>query len=245
MSKGSLAGRRAWITGGGSGIGAAIACALAAEGAAVTVSGRREEALRSTVAAIQGEGGSALALPLDVADASSVQSAVQGLGHADILVACAGSNVVRRRLSVLDAEGWRQVMGANLDGAFNAVRAVLPEMRLNGGGLIVLVSSWAGWRFEPVAGAAYSASKRALGALAEAISAEEGANGIRATCLCPAETDTDVLDTRPNPPTPEQRSTMLQAADIAAVVVALARLPARICINELVISPARNAFYGA
>ena len=123
------------------------------------------------------------------------------------------------------------------------VRPALAGMRSRGGGLVVVVSSWIGWRFEPVAGSGYAASKRALGALAEVINAEEGVNGIRATHLCPAETDTEVLDTRSNPPPPEERERMLRADDIGRLVAFLATCPAHMCVNEIVVSPVTNRFY--
>ena len=233
MTEGALAGRRAWIAGGGSGIGAAAAMALSARGCETALSGRNADRLTVTAAKITEAGGTAWSMPLDVADSDAVHHVSGQVGPVDILVASAGINVVHRTLAELTPSDWRQVMGANLDGAFNLTRAVLPGMRGRGGGLIVLISSWTGWRFEAVGGAAYTASKRALGALAEAINAEEGSHNVRATCLYPAETDTAVLDTRPIPPSPERRARMLKAADIGSIVATLAGLPPHVCVNEL------------
>src|SRR5690606_2701252 len=131
-----------------------------------------------------------------------------------ILIYSSGTNVAQRSLGTISREGWNTVVNVNLNGAFNAVHSVLPCMRARGGGLVVIISSWAGWRLEPVAGAAYSTTKRGLLALSEVINIEEGPNGIRSTCLCPAEVDTEVLNTRPVPPTAEARARMLQPADI-------------------------------
>ena len=238
-----LAGQVAWVIGGGSGLGAAAALELATEGAHVVLSGRRAEALGETRARIQAAGGSADCLPLDVASAGMVASAVSQLGPIDILVYSSGTNVTRRSLKDIDPADWRTVMDVNLNGAFAAVNAVLPGMRSKGGGIIITISSWAGWRLEPVAGAAYSTTKRALLALNEVINVEEGPNGIRASCICPAEVDTEVLNTRPQPPTAEARARMLQPEDIGGLVGFIATAPKRMCLNEIVVSPTVNRFY--
>lgn len=96
---------------------------------------------------------------------------------------------------------------------------------------------------EPVAGAAYSATKHALPALCETINIEEGPNGIRATCLMPAEANTEVLDTRANPPSTEARAKMLRAADIGQIIGYVASAPSGVCFNQIVMSPLRNNFY--
>lgn len=243
MKEKPLKEKRAWIIGAGSGIGAAAARALAGDGAATVLSGRRAEALAHTAAQIEGAGGRAQQEPLDVADAAACNRLAANIGSVDVLVMSAGTNVKRRSLRELSTADWTAVTGTNLGGAFNVVQAVLPGMRERGGGLIIIVSSWIGWRHEPVAGVSYSASKRALGALTETINAEEGASGIRATCLCPAETDTEVLDTRPMPPSAEVRALMLKADDVGRVVAFLASCPPHMCVNEVVVSPAANRFY--
>lgn len=239
-----LAGKRAWILGGGSGFGAAAAEALAAAGAAVTVSGRRMEALERTVAAVRAAGGLAEAASLDAAVADQVDAAADRIGPVDILVYSAGTNVPRRTLDRLSAEDWTRIVDVNLNGALFCARAVLPAMRARGSGTIILISSWAGWQLVPIAGAAYSATKHALPALTETINVEEGRHGIRATCLMPGEADTEVLDTRPQPPSPEARARMLRASDIGAAVEHIASTPARVCYNQIVISPLTNNFYG-
>ena len=234
-----LAGRTAWVTGGGSGIGAAAARALAEAGAAVTISGRRREALERVAA------GSARIAPLvlDVTDAPAVERAGRGLGEVDILVANAGTNIPRRRFAEVSLADWHMVLDTNLKGVMHAVQAVLPGMRARGTGLIVVVSSWIGWRNEKLAGSAYAASKRALLALVESLNMEEGPNGIRATALCPAEVDTEVLETRPVPPPAEERAGMLRADDIGRLIRFLAEQPPHVCVNEITISPVQNRFY--
>ena len=236
--------RTAWVVGGGSGIGRAVALRLAADGFRVAVSGRRAEALEAA-ARLAGDG--ALAVPADATDDASVAAAhagvVEALGPVGLLVCCAGTNVARRAWSEVAAADLARVVDTNLTAVARCVLPVLPGMRAAGGGQVVVVSSWAAWRHLPVAGAAYSASKTALGALVESLNAEEGRHGVRATHLCPAEVDTDILLTRPQPPSEEERARMLRPEDVAGVVSSVAGLPPHVCVNELVVSPVHNRFY--
>ena len=233
-----LAGKTAWITGGGTGIGAAGARALAEAGCRVVISGRRVEPLEALAAEIGAE-----ARALDVADADAVEAAVAEIGPVDILVASAGLNVPNRALSKLDVAGWDKVVDVNLNGMFYAARAVLPGMRARGGGVLVLVSSWAGRYATRLTGAAYNATKHAVVALSESINDEEGANGIRSTVIMPGEVATDILKSRPVPPSEAQMARMLQAVDLGATIRFVAEMPPRACINEILISPTWNRFY--
>lgn len=236
-----------WVIGGGSGIGRGAAEALAASGRLVAVSGRRVDELERTVSDIEAAGGRAVAVPVDVGDAASVASARTEIetehGPIDVLVYSAGTNVTNRYWSDTTPEDFARVLDVNLTGATRAVLAVLDGMRANGGGLVVLVSSWAGWRFSPGAGAAYSTSKTAMGALAETLNAQERHAGIRATHLCPGEVRTDILRTRPIVPSEAEQELMLTPADLGAAVRFIADLPARVCVNELVITPTSNSSY--
>ncbi len=243
MSTQNLVGQTAWILGGGSGLGAASAEALAARGARVVMSGRRQDALARVAERIAAAGGRAETCPLDVTDRPALDAAAQSIGTVDILVYSSGTNVPERALEKLSGDNWEKIVAVNLSGALHCVQAVLPGMRAKGAGTVVVISSWAGWRMEPVAGASYSATKHALPALCETINIEEGPSGIRATCLMPAEAATDVLDTRPNPPSQEARAKMLQASDIGDTVAFIASAPARMCVNQLVMSPLNNSFY--
>lgn len=242
MSDMGLAGKTAWIIGGGSGLGAAAAIALAARGASVVVSGRRIEALEQTCAIIAAGKGTARSEPLDVTDPAMIAQLAARIGP-DILIYSAGTNVARRALSELSGSNWANIVDVNLNGAFLAVQSVLPGMRQRRDGVIMTIASWAGWRHEPIAGAAYSTTKHAMLALTETINIEEGPNGVRATCLCPAETDTEVLDTRPVPPTAAARARMLKPADLGAVVGFIATMPPHVCVNQIVVSPTVNRFY--
>lgn len=238
-----LTGKRAWVTGGGTGIGAAAARALVGAGASVVLSGRRPEPLQELADELRAAGGRADMVALDTADAAAVDAAAAAIGPVDILVASAGLNLPDRALDVVSNDGWDHVIGVNLNGVFYCARAVLPAMRAGGGGTLILVSSWAGKYASRLTGAAYNASKRAVIALSESINIEEGGNGIRCTAILPGEVATDILKTRPTPPSQAEMDRMLAPEDLGDTIRFVAELPPRACINEIVISPTWNRFY--
>ncbi len=246
MPGAELAGRVAWVTGGTSGIGLAAARALAAAGAHVVISGRergRSEAAAAGLAAA----GSAEALALDVREKRAVVEAAAAIerrhGRLDILVNSAGTNIGRRHFRDMDPEGWDEVVRTNLDGVFYCCHAVLPGMRARKDGLIVNISSWAGRYASSLTGPAYNAAKRAVIALTETINIEECANGIRATAILPGEVATPILEKRPVPPPAQERARMAQPEDLGRAVLFVATMPARTCVNEIVIAPTWNRFY--
>ena len=239
----TLQGKTAWITGGGTGIGAAAATALAAAGAEVVVSGRRQAPLDAVVAEIEAAGGKARALALDTSDAAAVRAAVEEIGTVDILVASAGLNVPTRAMDRISDDNWDHVVNVNLNGVFYAARAVLPGMRAQGDGLLILISSWAGRYATRLTGAAYNATKRGVIALSESINDEEGAHGIRSTVIMPGEVATPILQSRPSPPSQAEQDRMLQAEDLGATIRFVAEMPPRACINEVLIAPTWNRFY--
>ncbi|MGQ7296190.1 SDR family oxidoreductase [Quadrisphaera sp. KR29] len=232
---------RAWITGGGSGVGAACALALAATGLEVVVSGRRSERLEAVAAAVRATGGSASALPLDVADPAAVAAAGRELdatGGVDVLVAAAGLNTRRRHWDDLDLPALDAIVAANLTGLAHCAAAVLPGMRDRGDGLVVVVSSRAAVRDSPGAGAAYRMSKTGAGALVASLNDDLAGTGVRATHLCPGDIATDFVDARPEVPDEEARAVMLTPDDVARAVAFVVTTPARVRIDELVVSPA-------
>ena len=243
----TLDGKLAWITGAGSGIGLAGAQALAQAGAVVVMSGRRADVLAAEAAKIKADGGVAEVEPLDVADAAAVKRVADAIlarhGRIDILLNSAGTNTPQRFWTNQTVTGWREVVGINLDGSYFTIHAVLPAMRARRDGLIFNVSSWAGVHNPKLPGAAYNASKHAVTAMTETINMEEGANGIRACALCPAEVATPILDTRPVPPSAQDRARMLQPHDMGGTIRFIAELPPHVCINQLIISPTWNRMY--
>ena len=92
-------------------------------------------------------------------------------------------------------------------------------------------------------GPAYSAAKFGLNAMTESINIEEGIHGIRATAVCPGEVATPILDKRPIPVSADDRAKMVQPNDCGELMLFLARLPAHVCINELMITPTWNRGY--
>lgn len=245
---GALHGQVAWITGAGSGIGLAAARALASAGATVVLSGRRPDPLEAAAAQIRATGGVAEVAALDVTDAEAVAASASQIlrqhgDRMDVLVNCAGTNTPERFWRDQSAKGWRQVIATNMDSIFYTTHAVLPAMRARRSGLVINVSSWAGVHHPKLTGPAYNGSKHAVVAMTETINMEDGVHGIRACSLCPAEVATPILDTRPTPPTAEERARMLQPDDVGRAIRFMAELPAGVCINQLVISPTWNRFY--
>ncbi|MDH5538491.1 MAG: SDR family oxidoreductase [Rhizobacter sp.] len=247
MTSNKLNGKVAWITGAGTGIGLAGARALAQSGAVVVMSGRREGVLAAEAARIRAEGGSAEVEVLDVSDAGAVERVAGAIlsrhGRIDILLNSAGLNTPNRFWKNQTVEGWRKVVGVNLDGSYCTIHAVLPAMRARKDGLIINISSWAGVFHPKLTGPAYNGSKHAVTAMTETINMEEGVNGIRACAICPAEVATPILDTRPVPPSAQDRARMLQPQDLGDTIRFIAELPPHACINQLIISPTWNRMY--
>ena len=241
MPSNTLDGKVAWITGGGSGIGLAAAVELAKLGAKVAISGRTRATLDAAAKQVKAQ-----SYVCDVGDKHQVASTAaeiqSRLGRVDILLNSAGINLPKRSFRELSAEGWDEIVAVNLSGMFYCVQAVLAGMRTRQDGLIINVSSWAGRYASTLTGPGYNATKRAVIALTESINLEECTNGIRATSVLPGEAATPILEKRPVPPTPEVRAKMLQPEDLGRTLAFIATLPARVCVNEIIVSPTWNRF---
>jgi 3-oxoacyl-[acyl-carrier protein] reductase len=181
-----FSGRVAFVTGGASGIGAAVARRLQAEGARVAsfdVDGEAPDGV--------------LVLRGDVASSSEVEAALADargvLGPIDILVCSAGIPGASLPTSEVSDDEWHRVMGVNADGVFFCNRAVIPEMVERGYGRIVNVASIAGKEGNPMAGA-YSASKAAVIALTKAIGKDLARTGVLVNCVAPAVIETPILE---------------------------------------------------
>ena len=235
---GKLDGQVAIIVGASSGMGRAAALAYAEEGAKVALFARRAEQLAEVAAEIRVKGGECIACVGDMsraADAEAVvREAASKFGRVDSVVVVAGTNVPNRKLTALTPETWDRVIATNLTGAYNFTQAALPQMREQGSGLFVYVSSVSG-RWGDGSGVAYQASKHGLSGLAFGTMVEEQANGIRTTVIYPGICDTPLLNNRPVPPTPELRAQMMKPEDIAAACVFVSSLPARTYVPELTI----------
>ncbi len=224
------------VAGGAGGIGLGIAEALAAEGCKVAVADYSKDALDKAV-----KSKSLAGRVCDVTNRAQVAELLdwfaKEIGSIDILVNSAGINVGNRMMANIDPDDFDRVMEVNTTGTFNCIHAALPIMRDKGSGLIVNIVSLAGLRVMQLAGMPYCVSKFATGALGTFVNLEEAANGIKVTNIYPGETNTPIVDKRPTPPPPEKRAAMLQPEDIAACVVAVAKLPPRAVVPELVITP--------
>jgi len=230
-------GRVLWITGAGSGMGAAVARRAAASGWRVVLSGRREGALREVAAQI---GAEALVLPLDTTDAVAVAAARDRVlgrwGRIDGLVLAAGLNSPRRRWADQSITEVEEIVRTNLLGPTAVIDATLPALR-ESNGVVVIISSYSAWAFNPIAGVAYSASKSALGQLARTLNAQEAAAGVRACHLCPGDVATDFLRHRPVVPDEAARAVMLAPDDVARTVQFVLDAPAHVRFDEIVVSP--------
>jgi meso-butanediol dehydrogenase/(S,S)-butanediol dehydrogenase/diacetyl reductase len=180
-----LAGTRALVTGGTSGIGASIAERLRSEGAAVVLTGRDESRGRRVAARL---GADFVAADVQDGDAvrTSVQDAVTKLGGLDAFVANAGI-LHEAPLSETTDDAWDAVLGTNLVGYYLYAVACLPHLRAAGGGSITMISSDAGVWGETAIGA-YSVAKRAVNMLVQTLAVEAGPSGVRVNAVCPGDT---------------------------------------------------------
>lgn len=244
-----LANKIAIITGGGTGMGRGIALRFAEHGARVYILGRRLEPLLEVVEISKKANPDGQIIPVSC-DVSSEAEVAKVFGkilsevpRLDILVNSAGLNIANRKADVLSVADYRKVMSANVDGAFYCIHAVIPQMRKQGDGLIINISSVAAKRGLPLAGSAYCASKAAMSAMGSTISAELHPYGIRVANICPGEVNTPILDQRAVPPPQEKRVMMLQPEDIADATLMIAKLPPRAHVPELVIKPTNQDFW--
>ncbi|MDM7955701.1 SDR family NAD(P)-dependent oxidoreductase [Blastomonas sp.] len=186
-----LQGLHAVVTGGGSGIGAAIARALAAEGAALTLVGRRREPLEAIAASLPG----ACVAQADVTDRSAVDAAFAAAraahGPIGILVNNAGI-APSAPFAKVTAEAWHETMAVNLDSLFHCCQAALPDLLAAPAGRIVTVASTAGVKGYGYT-APYVASKHGAIGVMRALATEFAATSLTANAVCPGFTDTDIV----------------------------------------------------
>lgn len=190
----SLQGKSAIITGGGRGLGKAVALALAKEGAAIGITGRNEENLRNTVEEIKTWGVPAFYIAFSVDDEKAVnlglEALIEELRGVDILINNAGIGDFGS-IAEMPSETWRQVIATNLFGVYYASKAVYPYFKENGEGDIVNVASTAGLK----GGAnmsAYAASKAAVISLSQSMMAEWRKENIRVITLTPSTIASDM-----------------------------------------------------
>lgn len=189
-------GKAAIVTGGGSGIGLAVACRLASEGAAVALIDRSEAALAAAVATVAQHGGIVVTAIADVTDSAAVQRAFaesgDSLGRVDAVINSAGV-IARGTLGETSDEEWLRVIHTDLSSMFYAARAAVPFLRATGGGAIVNIASIAGSR--GAVNVAYAAAKGGVASITRQLANELACDGIRVNAVSPGFTATPLNQT--------------------------------------------------
>ncbi|KAI0004446.1 putative NRPS-like enzyme [Xylariaceae sp. FL0662B] len=242
--RGPLAGRVAVITGASSGIGAAVATALAKEGAHVAIAARRTEVLENLRNKLARFGGKVLVYKTDVTDRTQVESLMrttdERLGPIDILVSCAGVMYYTLMANVQTDE-WDRTVDVNCKGLLHCLASTVPSMLSRGSGHIVAISSDAGRAVFPGLGV-YSASKFFVEATLRSLRLETAGSGLRVTAIQPGNTATDLLDMSTDAEAIEkynQPSTtkILEPEEVAEAIIYALRQPAHVAVNEVLIEP--------
>ncbi|GAP92459.2 putative enterobactin synthetase component F [Rosellinia necatrix] len=243
---GPLAGRVAVITGASSGIGAAVATALAQEGAHVTLAARRTEALEALSKKLEALGSRVLVRRTDVTDRVQVEALMEEtgarLGPVDVVVACAGVMYYTLMANARAAE-WERTVDVNCKGVLHCLGAAVPGMLERGGGHIVVISSDAGRKVFPGLGV-YSASKFFVEAALQALRLETAGSGLRVTSVQPGNTATDLiaLSTSSDPEAVAKYAQpsgakILGPENVAAAVVFALSQPPHVAVNEVLVEP--------
>ena len=224
----NLKGKTALVTGGGRGLGKAVALALATEGVNVAITGRNENNLKSVVAEIESKGVKSSYSVFDVTDKKQVFTSLEKLqndfGKFDILINNAGIAAFGGILE-MDDEQWEDIVKTNLFGPYYVVKAVVPGMVEKKSGDVVNISSTAGLKGNALT-SAYSASKFGLIGMSESMMFELRKQNIRVTTLTPSTISTDMAktDLKITDGNPEK---VLQPEDFAELVVDLLKLNKR------------------
>ena len=234
-----LNGKSALVTGGGTGIGKAIALDLARAGVEVFVCGRRAQPLERVVEEIKSTNGVARSVVADLTDPKSIEglaSDILSRGGIDILVNNAGFSSKVLSARHISPEEWRAVMDVNTMGPAMLTRLLLDPMIEKQKGDVVLIASKAAIYPSVVAGSAYSAAKAAAKTYMDVLQQEVKRFGIRCLTVYPGEVDTPILEDRALPPGEAERALMLQPEDISAAVLMALSLPHRATVSEILLT---------
>jgi 3-oxoacyl-[acyl-carrier protein] reductase len=234
----SLDGKIAIVTGGGRGIGRAIATRLAEMGATAVICGRSQQTLEATAQEIRSAGGKCEAIICDVGQLASVEALAarvqKTFGRADILVNNAGVGDFSRPLHQLPPDDWNRILTTNLRGVYYAIRSFAPMMIQAKRGDIVNISSIASKNPLPN-GAAYAASKWGLNGLSYSVAEELRRYNIRVSVVCPGSTQSEL-----SPHAGRDSTKMLRPADIAHVVEMLVTQAPQSFASEVVLRPTQK-----
>jgi 3-oxoacyl-[acyl-carrier protein] reductase len=233
-----LAGQVAVVTGGGRGIGAAIAQRLASMGATVVISGRHLDQLRKSAEEISAQGGRCQPFVCNVSELKSVedfaQRVLQNFKAVDVLVNNAGIGGFGGPLHKLPPDEWDAILNTNLRGVFYCTRAFATAMIERNSGHIVNISSIASKNALPN-GAAYAASKWGLNGLSYSVAEELRGHNIRVSVVCPGSTDTEL-----SPHAGKDAKKMLQPNDVAHVVAMVVTQSPQSFASEIVLRPTQK-----
>jgi NADP-dependent 3-hydroxy acid dehydrogenase YdfG len=232
------------VTGASSGIGAAVAAALAKQGCAVALGARRLDALEGTKRKVEAHGVKCILRSTDVTSKTQVEALVQAaseeLGPVDILVACAGV-MYFTMMANTQMDEWERTVDVNCKGLLHALSSTVPGMLSRGRGHVVAISSDAGRKVFPGLGV-YSASKFFVEATLQALRLETAGAGLRVTSIQPGNTSTDLLgmstDTEAVKKFGEPSGAkILDPSDVANSIVYALTQPEYVSVNEILVEP--------
>ncbi|CAI7567107.1 unnamed protein product [Penicillium viridicatum] len=242
--KGPLSGQVAVVTGASSGIGAAVAAALAKKGCAVALGARRLDALESTKRKVEAHGVKCILRSTDVTSKAQVEALVQAaseeLGPVDILVACAGV-MYFTMMANTQMDEWERTVDVNCKGLLHALSSTVPGMLSRGRGHVVAISSDAGRKVFPGLGV-YSASKFFVEATLQALRLETAGAGLRVTSIQPGNTSTDLLGMSTDAEAVKKfgepsGAKILDPSDVANSIVYALTQPEHVSVNEILVEP--------
>lgn len=230
-------GKTVWITGGGTGIGKAIAGGFVREGAQVVLSGRAAKRIDDAAAEL---GNGVRAIPCDVSDKNEVAAVIARItelcGPIDILVNNAGVTVFKPFLET-SVEEFDELTAVNLRGPFLTTKAVLPSMIERGGGTVVMINSMAARQVFPNS-SVYAATKGGLKWLADCLRLEVRGSGVRVINVHPGATNTPIW---PDVVRSKHGERMMHPEDVAAAILSACRVPQSVMIEEIVMQPIGGA----
>ena len=238
-------GRTTLVTGAGSGIGRAIAVALAAAGGNVVLCGRRVEELGETAVQVEGAGGAPIVMPTDLASDDALSRLATAVGEAgrgrlDVLVHAAATHV-RGSLDQLSPDDLDETLRVNVRAPVLLTRLVLPLLRAAPGDVVFVNTSAA--LSSPPSSAAYAASKAALRSAADSLRQHVNQDGIRVLSIFPGRTATDLQAAIQREEGRVYRpELLLQPSDVAEVVVTFLRLPRTAEVTEVHLRPAIKSY---